>query len=369
MLQFKQPEKQGTIMTTLILNSQFKQFGTNGEPLAAGKIYTYVVGTTTPKVTYQDKAKTAAHTNPIILDSWGEATIWIDGDTKFVVTDSDDVTIRTYASFADTGATETPIVPSPMGGVFRSESTETGYIKITLPMDSWPDTKINFDVIIYDDNVGESTVLNLSGYAELSGATWENVTALSLNNSNNYLCSFGNDGSKPSIYISQDAAGASSSWTKPQVAVSNLLAGGTNYDWETWFEDWEITVTTNLGTITQTATTQVWGEWQEPTLENSWTNPFPTTSKVRYRIDPATNNIQITGTAECPSSSVGDITIFTTATGFRPPGIRRSAVGTVSGATETISVVSLNSDGYLRLAGADMATGKYVYIECILALD
>ncbi len=356
-------------MTTLILNSQFKQFDTNGEPLAAGKIYTYVVGTTTPKVTYQDKAKTAAHTNPIILDSWGEATIWIDGDTKFIVTDSDDVTIRTYPSFADTGATETPIVPSPMGGVFRSESTETGYIKITLPMDSWPDTKINFDVIIYDDNVGESTVLNLSGYAELSGSTWENVTALSINNSSNYLCSFGHDGSNPAIYISQDAAGSASSWTKPQIAVSNLLVGGTNYDWETWYEDWSITVTTVLGTITKTANTQVWGEWQEPSLENSWTNPFPTTSKVRYRLDPTSNNIQVTGTAGCPSAYTGNSQIFTAAAGFRPPGIRRAVVGTVSGATESSATVSLNSDGDFRIAAADMATGKNVYLDCLLTLD
>ena len=151
-------------MTTLILNNQFKQFDLNGEPLAAGKVYTYEVGTTTEKVTYQDEAATVPHTNPIILDSFGEATIWISGDTKLVIQDSDGVDIRTYPSFSDTESTgEFPVVSSPQGAVFRSDATETGYIKIRLPMGEWPNTKMLFDVMIYTDDADEAFILTPDG--------------------------------------------------------------------------------------------------------------------------------------------------------------------------------------------------------------
>lgn len=54
----------------------------NGGPLAGGKVYTYEPGTSTPKPTYQDLAKTVANTNPVILDPRGEAVIYWDGAYK-----------------------------------------------------------------------------------------------------------------------------------------------------------------------------------------------------------------------------------------------------------------------------------------------
>jgi hypothetical protein len=49
----------------------------NGTPLAGGKIYTYIAGTTTPKVTYTDSTQVTANANPVILDSRGQANIWL----------------------------------------------------------------------------------------------------------------------------------------------------------------------------------------------------------------------------------------------------------------------------------------------------
>jgi|GEM_PF-1418016 len=73
------------------------QFHDNaGDPLAGGKIYTYEVGTTTPKTAYQDSDLTTPHANPIILDAYGRppsGQIWFDGDTKALVYDADDVLI------------------------------------------------------------------------------------------------------------------------------------------------------------------------------------------------------------------------------------------------------------------------------------
>ena len=66
-------------------------FDKNGDPLAYGKLYTYVAGGSTPVSTYQSYTG-SANTNPVILDASGMANVWIDDTTayKFVLKDSDD---------------------------------------------------------------------------------------------------------------------------------------------------------------------------------------------------------------------------------------------------------------------------------------
>jgi hypothetical protein len=76
-------------------------FDNNGNPLAGGKIFTYLAGTTTPTPTYTSSNGTIAHSNPIILDGAGRVPsgeIWLtDGITyKFVVQDSANNLIGTY---------------------------------------------------------------------------------------------------------------------------------------------------------------------------------------------------------------------------------------------------------------------------------
>lgn len=67
----------------------------NGDPLSAGKVYTYEPGTTTNKATYTDSALVSAAANPIILDSDGKALIFASGSYKFVIKDSSDTTLQT----------------------------------------------------------------------------------------------------------------------------------------------------------------------------------------------------------------------------------------------------------------------------------
>jgi hypothetical protein len=79
-------------------------FDRNGKPLAGGKLYTYVAGTTTPKTTYSS-ASGAANLNPVILDSAGRAQVWLDATTsyKFVLKDRNDVEQWTVDSVTDYG--------------------------------------------------------------------------------------------------------------------------------------------------------------------------------------------------------------------------------------------------------------------------
>jgi hypothetical protein len=80
-------------------------FDANGHPLAGGKLYSYSAGTTTPLVTYTDQAGTSANTNPVILDSRGEASVWLGtGPYKLRLTTATDVDIWTVDDIYSEGA-------------------------------------------------------------------------------------------------------------------------------------------------------------------------------------------------------------------------------------------------------------------------
>jgi len=71
-------------------------FDNDGNPLVGGKLYTYAAGTTTPLATYTDSTGATPNTNPIILDSRGEANVWLAAQSyKFVLKTSTDSTIWT----------------------------------------------------------------------------------------------------------------------------------------------------------------------------------------------------------------------------------------------------------------------------------
>lgn len=69
-----------------------------GAGLAGGKVYTYEAGTNTPKTTYTDYTADpmSANTNPVILDSSGSADIWLVGNYKIDLYDSNDVQQPNY---------------------------------------------------------------------------------------------------------------------------------------------------------------------------------------------------------------------------------------------------------------------------------
>jgi hypothetical protein len=63
-------------MPAILPKAETQFFDNNGAPLAGGIVYTYVVGTTTAKTTWQDPAGTIENANPITLDSGGRALIF-----------------------------------------------------------------------------------------------------------------------------------------------------------------------------------------------------------------------------------------------------------------------------------------------------
>lgn len=80
----------------VLLGAPYNQFlDDDGNPLTGGFVYTYAAGTDTPKDSYTDYTGSTPASNPVELDAAGRADIWIEGDYKITVADSDDVVIRT----------------------------------------------------------------------------------------------------------------------------------------------------------------------------------------------------------------------------------------------------------------------------------
>jgi hypothetical protein len=69
---------------------KFHSTKADGTDNAAGKVYTYAAGTTTPQVTYTTPAAGTPNANPVILDGTGRASIYLDPALayKFVCQDS-----------------------------------------------------------------------------------------------------------------------------------------------------------------------------------------------------------------------------------------------------------------------------------------
>ncbi len=83
---------------------KFNALSNDGNPLSGGKLYSYAAGTTTPLPTYADPEGLTLNPNPIILNSRGDASIFLDSTKtyKFVLKDSNDVEIWSVDNFVAT---------------------------------------------------------------------------------------------------------------------------------------------------------------------------------------------------------------------------------------------------------------------------
>jgi hypothetical protein len=91
--------------TSLAPTPKLQFFDANGAPLVGGKLYTYAAGTTTPLASYTDSTGNTANTNPVILDSRGEANVWLSGAIyKFALYDSTNVLIWTVDNISINGS-------------------------------------------------------------------------------------------------------------------------------------------------------------------------------------------------------------------------------------------------------------------------
>jgi hypothetical protein len=102
------------MVATISPDPRLQFFANDGSFLVGGKLYTYAAGTTTPLATYTTSTGLIANTNPVILDSRGEASVWLTSSKyKFVLKTAADVEVWTqdqlqgYANADGSNATGT----------------------------------------------------------------------------------------------------------------------------------------------------------------------------------------------------------------------------------------------------------------------
>ncbi len=78
---------------TLLPNAKQMFFDLSGNPLVGGYVYFYQIGTLIPKDTWQDGTQTILNTNPVVLDSRGQAIIFGSGGYRQVLQDAQGNTI------------------------------------------------------------------------------------------------------------------------------------------------------------------------------------------------------------------------------------------------------------------------------------
>jgi hypothetical protein len=101
-------------------------FDAAGVPLVGGKLYSYAAGTTTPLATYTSQNGLTANTNPIILDSRGEANVWLSSSSyKLKLTDSTDVLIWTVDNIQDESSVILATLAGPNGASLIGYGSET----------------------------------------------------------------------------------------------------------------------------------------------------------------------------------------------------------------------------------------------------
>jgi hypothetical protein len=121
-------------MASLSPSPKLQFFGTDGLPLVGGKLYTYAAGTTTPIATYTDNTQANLNTNPIILDSAGQANVWL-ADTityKYTLTDADNVPLFTVDYVSVPVTTNSFASPPPIGSDVPNEGTFTNLNVVDL---------------------------------------------------------------------------------------------------------------------------------------------------------------------------------------------------------------------------------------------
>ena len=121
-------------MASLSPAPKLQFFGTDGLPLVGGKLYTYQAGTTTPIATYTDHTGTTQNTNPIILDSAGQANVWLTDSVnyKYILKTAAEVTLFTV-DYVSVPATATSFAsPPPIGSSTPNEGTFTNLNVVDL---------------------------------------------------------------------------------------------------------------------------------------------------------------------------------------------------------------------------------------------
>ena len=148
--------------TSLAPTPKLQFFDANGAPLVGGLLYTYEAGSTTPLTSYTDSTGVSANTNPIVLDSRGEANLWFGASIyKITLYDSANVLIWTV----DNVSSALVLLAAPSGSSLVGYLPEgTGAVPTTVQAKLRESVSVkDFGAVgngVADDTVAIQTALN-----------------------------------------------------------------------------------------------------------------------------------------------------------------------------------------------------------------
>lgn len=166
----------------------YQQFFKDGKPLAGGKLYSYIAGSSTPVVTYKTISggteSANMNTNPIILDMNGMAELVISTDTayKFILFDRNNAKINewdnvTAGGSEGGGSSEDIVVVGTTNEINVSENVTQGVKRYVVSLSN--SVK---NAILYLFGLYENVVNSLDNKADkVQGATSGDLAALDAN--------------------------------------------------------------------------------------------------------------------------------------------------------------------------------------------
>lgn len=112
---------------------QFQGLDDDGVALAAGLLYTFAAGSTTPLATYSESTLVTPNANPVVLNSAGRATVYLSAAAyKFVLKTSAGVTVFTQDNvIATTNGTDLTSLTARVATLETDSATLTGSETLT----------------------------------------------------------------------------------------------------------------------------------------------------------------------------------------------------------------------------------------------
>lgn len=228
-------------MAALMPQGKQQYFTAGGIPLVGGKVYTYAAGTTTPLATYTDAAAGTPNTNPVILDSRGEASIFFSAvNYKIVVKDSLDSTIWTQDNLAGdvAGKLRTDLAASTGSANVGHIASGTGAVATTVQAKLRESVSVkDFGAVgdgVTDDTAAiQSAITYLNslsgGHLYFPSGTYKTTSTIAFKNNITYL---GDGVSSIILYTGTDDAVRVSNpinaSTAANITVSNMAIKSTN---------------------------------------------------------------------------------------------------------------------------------------------
>ena len=184
--------------STLSPAPKLQFFDANGNPLVGGKLYSYAAGTSSPLATYTDNTATTTNTNPVILNSRGEAGVWLSSSFyKLKLTDSNDVEIWTvdniggYATMAELQAAIAAFAASGGSALVGFIQAGAGAIATTAQAKMRQTISVKDFGAVGDDTTDDTSAIQLAiNYANTIGGdvyfppgVYKITSGLTINNS------------------------------------------------------------------------------------------------------------------------------------------------------------------------------------------